>query len=498
MPMSPVYKPYCVYDESGTPIYEPSDKQLLLHQTRAKYTLYGGSRGSGKSYAAIFESIFTCLKIPGCEVVIVRRSFPQLEQSILRQFEKLPHQIYSNDPLAWNHASNFVRFDNGSKLYFRSCQNIDSARQMFKGSQYVLICVDELTEFTLDEFYEMIGGNRCPIKTDINGDPVVSRFIGMTNPGGIGHAFCKALFVDNVQVAGQDVDLYDPSDYKFIKALVTDNPVYALDKAYLKSLESMSPALVAAYRWGDWNVFSGQYFDNFVPTAVLLDEDEILLLMNQQKWQPRWMSIDWGYAHHAVVLWHTTLVKNDVTYYVTYKEFVIKEMGEAALGQEIVRLNKEQKLKHVYLSPECFGDAPHSRAKLIGDVLVANGMNRPIPANNERIDGWRLLYNLLNDRPTCSYQISTACPETFKAIPMLIRNAPLRLEDVKKIDQVEDDIGDCIRYGLMSYIHPRKKPDEVEYQEKLAKITDYTQKNIFSLRYQEKMKRKKKKGFKLR
>jgi hypothetical protein len=55
---------------------------------------------------------------------------------------------------------------------------------------------------------------------------------GATNPGNIGHAWVKSLWIDKKPASGMEhSDEYDPGDYDFIPARVTDNPIYASDQA---------------------------------------------------------------------------------------------------------------------------------------------------------------------------------------------------------------------------------------------------------------------------
>src|SRR2546429_4251861 len=49
----------------------------------------------------------------------------------------------------------------------------------------------------------------------------------------------------------------------FIRATVRDNPIYAHDQNYLKTLRALPRHLRQAFLEGDWNVFAGQYFDVF-------------------------------------------------------------------------------------------------------------------------------------------------------------------------------------------------------------------------------------------
>jgi len=511
--------PYSLWREDGTKIYNPFEKQVELFECESPYILYGGARSPGKSYSVLWLSILTCIMIPGCECVIVRKTYDQLHSSIINKFiSDVPLEVYSpsGNEHAFNKSTLTVRFDNGSILNFRSCANADVARNLFRGPSYVLICLDEACEFLFSEWEEVKGACRCPIKVDINGDPVHCRIVLATNPGGPGHAWIKSLFVDNKQIQGQDPDSYDRQDYKYIFANILDNPLFANDEDYIKSLGSLSPAKKAAYLEGDWDIMSGQYYDNFSPDATVIDHDTVLIEMDKQPWQPKWISIDWGFVHHSVILWHTNLSILDKatgitsTHSVTYRELALREVGEAALAQEIVRLTHKEKIDRVYLSPDCFGDNENSRAKQIGDILILErnfksidkskdivlpGLPRPIPATNDRVDGWRFIYELLAHEPDhrSKHLIDSNCSELIGAIPIAIRDSPKKPEDIKKVDQIEDDFLDCFRYGLMSHLRPKVKPEEIEYQEQLNAITDLTQKNIFRLMHD--AKKKKKKGF---
>ena len=219
--------------------------------------------------------------------------------------------------------------------------------------------------------------------------------------------------------------------------------------------------------------------------------------MYKQPWQPRWISIDWAFTHHTSVQWHTSMKINGEEKIITYREFNAAKMGESALAEEIARLNGTDEIKHVYLSPDCFGENPNARHKMIGNVLVRYNLPRPIPASNERVDGWRFLYEMLSGRPQSKLLISSNCPDLITSIPLLIRNTPTKPEDVKKIDQLADDAADSWRYGIYSYCKAKKKPDNLIYQEKLNSITDPTQKNIFDLMHKH-MKKSQHKGFVLR
>ena len=49
-------------------------------------------------------------------------------------------------------------------------------------------------------------------------------------------------------------------DYSFIRATLSDNPVYANDLEYQHTLEMLPTHLRRAFLQGDWDVFAGTIF----------------------------------------------------------------------------------------------------------------------------------------------------------------------------------------------------------------------------------------------
>jgi hypothetical protein len=237
--------------------------------------------------------------------------------------------------------------------------------------------------------------------------------------------------------------------------------------------------------------------------------------MRAQPWQPKWISIDWGYQHHSVVLWHTLvdIYSSDgtpITVALTYRELAVNHMGEKALAQTIVDYTGPQtpaqakerdaeieKIDKVYLDSACFGDGPNSRADQIGDVLRYNKLPRPELSDKDRVDGWRLMHEKLsarNDMGSREYSdwiISEECEKLLQSIPLLLRD-PKRLEDVKKTDTLADDFGDCARYGIKTHLSPNKKPYENVRAEILANCANNTARYMADLQLQEQWKNKNK------
>ena len=82
---------------------------------------------------------------------------------------------------------------------------------------------------------------------------------------------------------------------------------------------------------------------------------------------------------------------------VTYREFVQNGLSPRMLGQAIVERTKRERIREIYLSPDAFAHrtSEASIAEQLGEVLEQNGLPRPVPANDDRIGGWQLMYQLL-------------------------------------------------------------------------------------------------------
>lgn len=211
--------------------YEPFPKQRRFHESAAKYRLFGGAAGPGKSKALLMEAILQANENPGANTLVLRRSFPELEQSLLLYFRRhVPKEVYRN----FNDSKHVVEWWNGPTTRFGYCQSENDVYQ-YQGAEFLFIGVDELTLFTLRQWQFLTSRNRCPVPGAF---PCMA---GATNPGNIGHAWVKALWIDKKPAAGMDAaEEYDPNDYEFIPARVEDNPIYAADQNYRRNVRQQS------------------------------------------------------------------------------------------------------------------------------------------------------------------------------------------------------------------------------------------------------------------
>ncbi len=169
--------------------------------------------------------------------------------------------------------------------------------------------------------------------------------------------------------------------------------------------------------------------------------------------------MDWGFEHPAAVYWHA----QDAAHTITYREFVRQHMSPRALAREIADRSRGERITAVYLSPDAFARRTDesSIAEQIGDVLAAEGLPRPVPADNDRVGGWLLMYQMLD---AGEWLIAENCADLIRTLPSLVRDT-VRVEDIEKMDG--DDSADAARYGLKSRL--RSRPIEQRpYAERVA------------------------------
>lgn len=132
------------------------------------------------------------------------------------------------------------------------CDN-DGDLERLQGVEYDVIFIDEATQ--LSE-YQMKTISACV--RGVNRFP--KRMYYTCNPGGKGHAYIKRLFIDKKYRDGEN-----PDDYGFIQSLATDNTaLMEYQPDYINQLESLPPKLKEAWLYGKWDIFEGQFFDDFV------------------------------------------------------------------------------------------------------------------------------------------------------------------------------------------------------------------------------------------
>jgi terminase large subunit-like protein len=474
---------------------QPKQKRLLrlVEESPATWIGYGGSRGGGKSHGARAVMLIRRFNHPGTRGLIIRRKYKELlENHIEPLFRQFPQMR------AWyNISEKTLKLPNGSAVVFGYAEHGGDIYD-FQGDEFMDIVVDEATHFKEKDLIFLKTCNRWTGMPD-----GVCKMVLTCNPGNVGHAFVKRTFIDSQYHENESA-----SDYAFLQACGWDNVGWAESALagdgltakdyygwtdeqrfkyfvertdYGKRLNSLPGAMRIGHLMGRWDQFAGQFFDCFDVARHTRAPQEIEL----KPWWPRWISGDWGYSHPAAVYWHA----QDGDRVITYDELHGSGIGERELGERIVAISnrykdstgKPIKIQSVFFDQYAFAKrtSENTIAEQIGEVLAANGLPMPTLADDDRIGGGRLCYEMLKADLVV---ISTACPQLIECLPTLSHDED-NLEDVLKVDG--DDPYDAWRYGLKSMLGEASKPAGVRIEEKIeawkgsGQLTDPTSEMIW-------------------
>lgn len=419
---------------------DPNPKQRLFFQARKKHIGFGGARGGGKSWSVRTKAILLALKHSRIKILIVRRTYPEL---INNHIKILRMQLYGI--AKYNDKDKVLTFGNGSTINFMYCAR-DSDLDRLQGTEYDVIFLDEaaqLTEYQMKAITACCRGVNCFPK----------RIYYTCNPGGQGHAYIKRIFIDKKYKPGEN-----PDDYEFIQSLVTDN--IALMKAqpeYLEQLEALPPKLRDAWRYGRWDIFDGQVFEEFADDERHYKDRKHSHVINPFKVPDTWKILrgfDWGYSKPFSVGWYA--VDHDG------RLFRIRELYGCTLteneGVKWTPLQVAERIREVEQTD------PNLKGKYIRGIAdpaifeeskgesIARMMEKAQiywePADHKRIPGkMQCHYRLAFDENGIPmFYVFNTCTEFIRTIPMLMYDET-KVEDIDT--DMEDHIYDEWRYVCM-------------------------------------------------
>lgn len=405
--------------------------QKAFIDSTADETLFGGAAGGGKSYGQLIDALLYALKYPKSKQLILRRTFPELQRSLIM----VSLSLYPQAVAKYNDAKHTWRFKNGSLIEFGYCDTEKDVTK-YQSAEYDVIRFDELTHFTEFQYTYLISRVR-----GVNDYP--KQVKSTTNPGGPGHSFVKARFIDRCK-PGEIYTDEAGRTFLFIPARVYDNRfLMRADPGYIQRLEQLPEAQRRALLEGDWDVFAGQVFSEFRREKHVVKPFTI-----PADWK-RFRSIDWGYNDPCAVYWHAVDPEGRVY---TYRELYIRETMPSDVAKEIVRLSAGENIDYTVASPDMWAKRGTARGGMQGETIaetfILNGVP-VIPADNNRLQGWQRMHEYLADAPDGLpwWQIFETCTELIRTLPALVYDKN-KVEDVS--DECEDHGPESCRYALMS------------------------------------------------
>lgn len=435
-------------------ISEPNEKQKLFFESEKRFIGYGGARGGGKSWALRTKFILLAFYYPGLKLLLLRKTLPELRENHLIPMLQLLNGVakYKKDERA------FI-FPNGSRIRLGYCDSENDIYQ-YQGQEYDIIGVEECTHFTWAQIQFLMTCNRTT-RRDIS-----PRMYFTGNPGGVGHNWFKRLFVKGRYETGED-----PEDYDYIPATIDDNTVLMeSNPEYVKVLDALPEKLRQAHRFGNWDIFDGQFFEEFRdnPEGYQTGKDTHVIEPFEipREWNI-YRSFDFGYAKPFSCAWWA--VDYDGRLYRILELYgCTKTPNEGVkwtpekIFQEISTIEREHrwlKGKQIFgvADPSIWDD---SRGVAIAETAAKCGVyfNK---GDNKRLPGWMQVHYRLSfdENGVPMMYIFNTCQGFIRTIPELTYST-INPEDLDTTG--EDHIADETRYMCMA----RPVPPTVKVEQK--------------------------------
>lgn len=287
--------------------------KLLLDKTHRE-VLYGGAKGSGKSYLGSVWVLYMCVTYPGIRALIGRTVLTQLRVTTIKTLLDLfkDHGI-TPEHYTYNQQSNEIKFYNGSEIVFRDLQynpsdpNYDS----LGGLEVTIAFIDEISQVSR-QAYDVV---RSLLRYKINEYQLTPKLFMSCNPT---NSWLKSEFY--TPHINQTLEPYKI----FVQALPTDNK--NLPPEYLEILRNLPPKQMKRLYLGDWNYETEEdsLFDfDTISSSIFKSAPNVD--------DKKYMSVDvarFGSDRSVIVIW----VGNVITEILTYTKLSTTDLSEEIKG----------------------------------------------------------------------------------------------------------------------------------------------------------------------
>ncbi len=447
-----------------TDIWKPFPKQeeALLHISDAFETLFGGSRGPGKTDCGLVWLTYDT-EHPRYRALVIRKNANDLTDWVDRAT-----RFYHNLGVTINYRPPVITFPKGGIIRTGHLKD-DQAYTKYMGHEYHRMLIEELTQIPDEKRYlQLIASCRSTIPE------LRPRIFNTTNPGGVGHGWVKRRFVDPAPPNTLFADPISSQTRIFIPATLDDNPILQkVDPDYIKQLDALKETdieLWKAWRLGDWNTFAGQFFKEFRTDLHVVKRyfpSKTNLIIG---------GMDWGrtapFSFHLAELKPLSLEGTKffrvTTFLEVYGTDKTPKEWSGIIKEKIGGYGLELKdISFIQGDPRMFtkGD---DKSISIADQFKAEGI-RINKGSNERIGGWENYHNWLSIAPDGLpyYQIAENCVNLIRTLPELIHDENI-VEDVDT--DGEDHAPDEQRYMLKRLKWLGAKVGAVPHEQIQAKV----------------------------
>jgi len=349
-----------------------------------RYIINCGSSRSSKSVSIIQLLIYKCLTTPNISISVIRKTFPSLRATVLRDFKDMMETLGIWNENSLNKTEYIYKFANGSYIEFFS---VDDSFKI-RGRKRDIVFINESNEFELEEF----------VQVDLR---TTSKVIMDYNPSDV------EIWIDDY--IKKETSEYIHSTYKdntFLQQSIVDT---------IESLIEVDENYYRIYALGEKSISNNRIYTHIKSYNIEPKKDDILKTI---------YGLDFGYVH-ATCLVEVIITKN-YEYYI--KQLIYKTgLTTAALIKEV---------KSLSLSSVIYADS--ARPDTIKE-MCDNGINVKSSAKDVR-DG----IDYIKSKKVYIHYESIDLLKEVKSYSWKTRGETI-LEEVVKI---QDEGVDSFRYAI--------------------------------------------------
>lgn len=388
--------------------------------------------------------------------LMVRRVREHLLETIERA-----KTIYVPLGWVWHEQQKMFRAPNGARLRFAYLER-DADADGYQGHSYTRVYIEEIGTFPSPvPIFKLMATLR-------SGAGVPCGFRATGNPGGPGHLWVKARYIDPAP-AGMSViktPFTNPWNGKtfvreriYIPSRLTDNKY--LGDEYVANLQMAgSEQLVRAWLQGDWDIIDGAFFDGWQhhkhvhrPFAIPAD------------WL-KFRSFDWGYASPFSCGWwavaaddywngDSLIPKGAMVRYREWYGASAPNVGLRLTAEQVADGIKEREagetITYGVIDPAAY---QHTSGPSVAEKMFERGVsfrradNTRVSPDKGKLGGWDAVRSRLNgDGENPMLFVFNTCRDFIRTFPVLQHDRD-RAEDLDTMQ--EDHAADDCRYACLS------------------------------------------------
>jgi hypothetical protein len=425
----------------------------------SQFLLYGGAMGGGKSYFLRWWCIRECIRIfavygvRGVRLGLFSMDYPTLlDRQISKMVFEIPAHIGKIQKTQTDGFNLTLTPELGSGTV--ALRNLDNPSK-YNSAEFAGIAIEELTENPEIIFHELRKRIRWP------GIPSADmHFVAAANPGGIGHAWVKKLWIDR-DFPREMLAMAD--QFAYVPAKAQDNP--HLDPAYYAQLLSLPEEMRKAYAEGSWDIFAGQYFKEWRKEKDGKPWHVVEPFAIPWHWRIE-RSSDWGEAAPCAHLWTAT---DPEGYSYVIGEVYGAGMKVAEQASKILEWEQGKNIERIGILDSACWDVT-GRAESIAEQFRKCGvLNAPSAKGpGSRVAGWNMVRTALSvgagGNPP-RLRVFSNCVNLVRTLPAMVHDK-LKPEDLDT--KAEDHACDALRYKFQGPAEGYETPETELTEEEQA------------------------------